>query len=277
MGREVGVELLELVARIDRRDALPPVAALHLPPAFTRGTREGEFCAVELEGGAIGLSYLLLGDTFDAMQRAQASLRIAGMPARELAGWYRDVDPVRRTLGFAAVNAVSQHWFRQSGFVFDWATDSIGRLDPQPGERIGMIGLFGPLTDRIVAAGARLTVLELDPRKLGDFDGYRVTVNPRELAGCAKVLSTTTILLNDTLGSVLEACRDARWLALVGPGGGCLPDPLFARGVTLLGGTAVVDRDGFAAALTRGEAWSRFARKYCIERERYAGFTCASP
>lgn len=273
MGSEVADEFLELVARIDRCDALPPVAALHLPPAFTRGTREGEFCAIELEGGAIGLSYLLLGDTFDAMQRAHAGLRIAKMPARELAGWYRDVDPVRRTLGFAAINAVSQYWFKRSGFVFDWATDSIGRLDPQPGEPIGMIGLFGPLIARIVAAGARLTVLELDPRRAGVFDGYRVTVDPRDLTGCAKLLSTTTILLNDTLDSVLDAGRDARWLALVGPGGGCLPDPLFARGVTLLGGTAIVDRDGFVAALERGEAWGPFARKYCIERDRYAGFS----
>lgn len=272
MDSVVADEFLEGVARIERRDALPPVAALHLPPAFTRGTREGEFCAIELEGGAIGLSYLLLGDTFDEMQAAQPGARIAGMPARELAGWYREADPVKRTLGFAAINAVSQHWFRQSGFAFDWATDSIGRLDPQPGERIGMVGLFGPLLDRIVAAGARLTVLELDPRKVGEFDGYRVTTDPLELAGCTKVLSTTTILLNDTLSSVLEACRDARWLALVGPGGGCLPDPLFARGVTLLGGTAIVDRDGFVAALARGEAWGGYARKYCIERDRYAGF-----
>ena len=272
MSSVVADEFLELVARIERCDALPPVAALHLPPAFTRGTREGEFCAIELEGGAIGLSYLLLGDTFDQMQAAHPGADIAGTPARELAGWYRHADPVHRTLGFAAINAVSQHWFRRSGFAFDWATDSIGRLDPQPGERVGMVGLFGPLLGRIVAAGARLTVLELDPRKAGDFDGYRVTTDALELAGCTKVLSTTTILLNDTLSSVLEACRDARWLALVGPGGGCLPDPLFARGVTLLGGTAIVDRDGFVAALAAGEAWSRFARKYCIERERYQFF-----
>ena len=96
MDREVADEFLELVARIERRDTLPPVAALHLPPAFTRGTREGEFCAIELEGGAIGLSYLLLGDTFDAMQAAQPGAGLAGMPARELAGWSLDADPLRR-------------------------------------------------------------------------------------------------------------------------------------------------------------------------------------
>jgi uncharacterized protein (DUF4213/DUF364 family) len=58
---------------------------------------------------------------------------------------------------------------------------------------------------------------------------------------------------------------------MIGPGGGCLPDPLFARGVTALGGTAIVDRDGFVDALSRGQRWGAFARKYCILRDRYPG------
>jgi uncharacterized protein (DUF4213/DUF364 family) len=52
-----------------------------------------------------------------------------------------------------------------------------------------------------------------------------------------KVVSTSTLLLNDTLDRMLGHCRNARWFAMVGPGAGCLPDALFARGVTLLGGS----------------------------------------
>src|SRR5690606_26262821 len=96
--------------------------------------------------------------------------------------------------------------------------------------------------------------------------------DPADLAGCTKVLCTTTVLLNDTLDPVLAAVRGARWLAFVGPGGGCVPDDLFSRGVTLLGGTAIVDREGFADAVARGEAWGRFARKYVIARDAYPGF-----
>lgn len=262
------------MARIAAIAPLPEVAALHLPAPAASGSRDGEFCGLELADGSIGLSYLLLGDTLQRLLAAQPGASLAGMPALTLAGWYADADadPVRRTLGFAAVNAISQHFLRRAGYAFDWATDSIGLLDPQPGDRIGMVGLFRGLVDRIVDRGARLTVLELKPEAVGDFDGYRVTLDARELAGCDKILSTTTILLNDTLEQVLAACGAARYLALVGPGGGCLPDPLFGRGVTVLGGAAIVDRDGFADAVARGEPWTAFARKYCIVRERYPGF-----
>lgn len=68
------------------------------------------------------------------------------------------------------------------------------------------------------------------------------------------MLSTSTVLLNDTLDVMLGHCRNARRLALIGPSAGCLPDALFARGVTFLGGNWVSDRDAFVDALVRGES-----------------------
>ncbi len=265
-------ELLGRIEAIAALGPLPAVAAVHLPLAADEGSRESEFCGVELDDGSIGLSFLLLGDTFARLRSDSPAQALRGTPALELARRYLDDDPVRRTLGFAAINAISQRFFRDAGYVLDTAADSIGSLDPQPGERIGMVGLFGPLVPRIVDAGASLVVLELQSRLAGERDGWRVTLDPAELAGCEKVLCTTTVLLNDTLDAVLATVRAARWLALVGPGGGCVPDDLFARGVTLLGGTTIVDRDGFADAVARGEPWGRFARKYVIARDRYPGF-----
>ena len=42
---------------------LPRVRALHLPPGRFAQYNRGEFCALELEDGSIGLSYVLLDDT----------------------------------------------------------------------------------------------------------------------------------------------------------------------------------------------------------------------
>jgi len=89
-----------------------------------------------------------------------------------------------------------------------------------------MIGFFGPLVPRIVSSGARLTVAELDPALAGEGAGYRVTIDPSELASCNKVLSTSTVLLNDTLDAVLRNCRSARYFAMVGPGASCLHESL---------------------------------------------------
>lgn len=264
-------ELLALVERICA--ARPParVRGLHLPERFARDAKESEFCALELEDGSIGLTYLLLGDTPQRMRAAAPGAGLAGRSALEIARRHGSADPVDRVLGLAAINAICQGLLLANPGVLDWTSDPLGMLDPRPGDRIGMVGLFGGLAARIVAAGSRLVVVELDPALAGPRDGYEVTLDRGALLGCDKVLSTTTLALNDTLDEVLDACRGARSIALVGPGGGFLPDPLFARGVTLLGGSAVVDRDAFVAATVRGEPWGASVRKYCIRRDAYPG------
>ena len=161
----------------------------------------------------------------------------------------------RAPSGFAAVNALSRELFDRAGFVPPAATDSIGGLDPQPGEHIGMVGFFPPLVKQVTARGARLTVLELRADLAGAHPGFTVTLDPATWRDCDQVLSTSTVLLNHTLDMVLANCRRARRIALIGPGAGCLPDVLFAPGVTALGGTWITDGSGFKQALRQGAPW----------------------
>ncbi len=266
----------EYIAQLERfaaRSALPRVRALHLPPEYVPGAEnKGEFCALELEDGSLGLAFVLLGDTLEQLRAGREGFGLAGADALALARRYAQADAVPRTLGFAAANALTRCFFDRAGYVPEASADSIGQLDPQPGERIGMIGLFTPIVERIVKAGAELVVVELKPGLAGERGGYRVTLDPGELASCGKVVSTTTLLLNDTLDAMLAHCRAARWFAMIGPSAGCLPDGLFARGVTLVGGSWVNDRDGFVAALSRGEPTTRHTRKFSIAAADYPGF-----
>ncbi|HXD42586.1 MAG TPA: DUF364 domain-containing protein [Ramlibacter sp.] len=271
---DVAHELLALLERFAARTPLPRVRALHLPPAAMMNTRAGEFCAIELDDGSLGLTFVLL----DASTRrlvadgGDPSLGLEGADALALAGWFTDVPGRRRALGFAAVNALTRCLFERTGFVPPASTNSIGTLEPVAADHIGMIGLFPPLVKSIVNAGARLTVVELRADLAGERDGYRVTTDRSELAGCNKVISTSTLLLNGSLDAMLSACSQARSFALIGPGAGCLPDPLFARGVTLMGGTWITDGEAFRAALAIGEPWTASAHKVAIGRQDYPGF-----
>ena len=157
------------------------------------------------------------------------------------------------------------------GFAPPRATDSIGGIDPQAGDHVGMVGLFTPLLKQVTAAGAQLTVIELNPDYAGHYDGYRVTLDAAALEDCNKVLSTSTILLNHTVDDMLAHCRNARRIVLIGPSAGCLPDPLFARGVTVVGGSWITDRAGFIDALRRGESWSGFAYKFALGAADWPG------
>jgi hypothetical protein len=71
---------------------------------------------------------------------------------------------------------------------------------------------------------------------------------------------------------MIECCRNARWFAMIGPSAGCLPDALFARGVTLVGGSWINDRDGFTAALRSGESLGDYASKFALTVDSYPGF-----
>ncbi|MDA8257455.1 MAG: DUF364 domain-containing protein [Betaproteobacteria bacterium] len=256
------------------RSPLPRVRALHLPPPQSGDpdANQGEFCALELDDGSLGLSYVRLDDTLARLRDGADGLGLAGVDALAVARRYASADSCSKTLGFAAANALTRCLFDRAGFRPDDSTDSIGQMQPQADEQIGMIGLFRPLLGRILQSGAQLTVVELKPELAGETAGYRVTLDAAELAACSKVVSTSTLLLNDTLDRMLGHCRHARWFAMVGPSAGCLPDALFARGVTLLGGSWVLDRAGFVDALRRGEKHSACAAKFALTADNYPGF-----
>lgn len=271
---DIAHELVNLLERFAQCSPLPKVRALHLPPAAMAHTKAGEFCAVELEDGSLGLSYVLLDtSTRRLVERAgDPSLALEGADALAVAGWFTSAPGARRAIGFAVVNALTRCLFDRAGYQPGPSPDSIGMLAPMATDHIGMIGLFPPLVGSIVRAGAQLTVVELRAELAGQREGYRVTLDGNDLVSCNKVIATSTMLLNDSLDAMLSVCANANSFALVGPGAGCLPDPLFARGVTLVGGTWITDRQAFLAALAAGDSWTAAARKVAIGRADYPGF-----
>lgn len=270
----------DLVSALERATAgrpVPRVRALHLPPPEAAASKNGEFCALELDDGALGISYVLLGDTLAQLASGHAAQQLAGLDALTLARAFAAPPGagaeagIQRTLGFAAANALSRTVMERMGFAPPRAGDSIGGIDPQPGDHLGMVGLFSPLLKQVTAAGAHLTVVELNPEYVGHYDAYRVTLDAAALEDCNKVLSTSTILLNHTVDDILAHCRRAERIVLIGPSAGCLPDPLFMRGVTVVGGSWIADRQGFIDALRRGESWSAFAYKFALTAGDWPG------
>lgn len=265
-------DYIQQLERLAARVPLPRVRALHLPPDPQPGETRGEFCALELDDGSLGMSYVLLDDTLTRLRELDPSLGLAGVDALNVARQFAYAAGAEKTIGFAAANALVRWLFDHAGFTPDASVDSLGELDPQPGDHIGMIGLFTPLLSRVLASGAELTVLELKSHLAGARDGYRVTLDADELRHCNKVVSTGTLVLNDTLDDMLARCTRARSIALIGPTMGCLPDALFARGVTLIGGTWVLDGPAYLDALRQGVQRSGLARKVAITREGWPGF-----
>jgi len=268
----IAEELLAIVAEVDHRLSLPRVKQVWLPPTRDQPEKSAEFGAIILEDGTVGVSYVLLGTTLEQLQQSGAPEQAIGRDPAELAQGFSDADPATKSLGLAAINAISQHVIRVSGFAVDTETNSIASFDPQPDDRMGMVGFFPPLVARLVADDVDLTVVELKAELVRQESRFRVTLDPTALQDCNKILCTSTMILNDSVDAVLAHCRHAEQVAVIGPGAGFLPDPLFARGVRTVGGHQVCDTEAFLARCEAEQKWGDTSRKYCFHRPSYPGY-----
>lgn len=249
----------------------PRIRALHLPPPLADGTRRGEFAAIELDDGSLGLSYVLLDGTLASLRDGSVRDTLPGRRALDVAQGLLEPPGIARTVGWAAAQALVHALARRAGWAPPAAGDSLGALAPGPGDHVGLVGLFGPLMERLVASGARITVLELRPELAGQHEGYEVTLNRKALGACNKLLATGTLVLNDTFDEVLAARHPDARIALVGPSVGVLPEVLFRRGVHVLGSTWVEDPASFVEALRAGVERKGSARKFTLERAQWPG------
>ena len=273
--------LIAQLEAIAARFPPPRVARLHIPADAPgdEAPKDAKFCAIELQDGAFGLSYVLLGDTLDALTGARSGHsgeRLAGADPLQLARRLDGGTPVERALALAAINAMTDSVWRQVGYQPPPAGNSLGDVRLTSHDHLGMIGFFPPLVHQVQAVGGRLSVLELDEamvrRQQQRFPQVHVTLERSALAVCNKVVGTSTMLLNDTLDAMLAAAPQADTFAVIGPSAGLWPDALFARGVTLLGGTRVSDGAAFADAMARGVSWSAASRKFAIDRTNWPGW-----
>jgi uncharacterized protein (DUF4213/DUF364 family) len=259
-----------LVAAAEKIDAaLGParVERIVLPPPMEAPGKEGEFCAVELDDGAVGLAFVLLGNSLKTLYERKREERSAA----ELVHGYASDDLAARALGLAAINALTRRLYERAGFAPDGSLDSFGSLALARGDRLGMVGHFTPLIREARALGVAVTVLELRPELVREEPGLVVTLDAKRLSGCNKIVSTSSLLLNDTFERVSAAWRGADAVALVGPSAGCPPDALFAAGVSAVGTVHVTDPQALLARLAAGEKWSGAARKVTLTPGRYPG------
>ena len=263
-------ELLVALHTAAARIPLPPVARLWVPARSPGAGIEGEFGVVVLADGSAGFFFALLGQTLERL-RSEVHATPDATDVRALAAGIESADEVERAVALGTLVAATAHVFRRAGYVPPPARNALGGGDFGPGDRVGMVGLFPSLVERLRARGVPLTVLELRPEKVTCAAGFEVTLDPRRLAGCTRVLCTASTLINGTLEAVLAHCDHRARIAVIGPSAGGFPDPLFARGVEVVGGTTVRDARGLLARLERGERWGDAVERYAIEAAGYPG------
>ncbi|ACX72799.1 protein of unknown function DUF364 [Methanocaldococcus vulcanius M7] len=173
-------------------------------------------------------------------------------------------DIVERTLGLAAINAVSQYYFNVEANGKDASTLILNRNDIK---NIAFIGNMIPLVRILRNNKYNIYVFErnsslFNENTLSDTFEYRL------LPEMDAVFISGTSLLNDTLDFILERSKNAKLKVLVGATSQLLPDLIKGSGITHIASTKVIDVDKALLYLKFASSSMLFkgaSKKYTIE------------
>ena len=267
----VKAELLNLVETVAEQVELPLVDWVYIPEPDPGPGRHTEFGIVTLRDGSAGLYYAWLGASQKGMGSRYEPEQFNGRHPVELARYCAGDDEADCSLGLAAINAITRHVFRTAGFTPMDAPDSMGILDITAADHVGMVGYFPSLVKRLRNNGIRLTVIEKKPQFHKQQENFLVSADPQSLEGCTKVMITASTLLNNSIDEVLEYSRRAQKRVMIGPTAGFFPDPLFARGISSIGGSEIRFPDLARQRLSVNQGLGESARKFLLSAPDYPG------
>lgn len=267
----IAEEFQTLLHQLQPAAGYPAIAALHIAPVTLKPGASCKFAAMQLADGTVGITYVALGDTFEQLQNRPELNELIGTSPMRAVEWYTQSSGWQRAIGMAAINAISQTIFQQYPQLLTAAGKTADSYSFDCSSHIGMVGYFPSLVRDFRDNGATLTVVELDESLLQRDGNFHVTVDTAALSQCDTVICTGTAMINHTIDNVLSHCGNASQIHVLGPTTGCLPDPLFARGVTSLGGRRVTEPDRFLRHWQQQTNWNDCAQRYQISRDGYPG------
>lgn len=267
----IRTELYELAARAAAALPVPAVASALITDPQPAPDKDAEFGLLALADGCAGLYYAWLGDSQADMPARFLVDSLVGRPALDLARYVLGDDDGSRSVGIAAINAITEFVYRRAAFAPPTAVDSFGGLSFEAGDRLGMIGNFPPLARRARELGIPTRIVERKAHMVTVADNFEISLDPRVLEGCNKIICTGATLLNDSFDAMLEYCAGADEVALVGPTVGFFPDAVFARGIDIVAGTRVTDSAAAQRCLARNEKLSDCAVRTVLRRQEYPG------
>ena len=262
----------KMVLRLNSAYDLPNIHSVFFPPFYPGGQpKESEFMAVMLESQTVGISYVMLPDKKMTDYNRLSSAYFEGCSPVDLALKFGSADEIENMIGLASLNAICQQVIINTCYNIDLSTESLGLLDVEKGDKIGMVGFFYPLIERVEQRGAELVIVEKDPKYVEKFPQYKVTMDSSFLLDCNKVLCTSTTVFNNTIDDILSNCSQDAFISIIGPTAGYFPDPLFEKGVNVVGGTMVKNGELFMELIAAKERWGPATQKFCFRHDNYAG------
>jgi len=194
------------------------------------------YTAVLLDNGSAGLAYTFRHDIPPGCVCFYGGGSLAGRKAEEILQFVDSPDLLERTLGIATANALINEDI--NGFT---AGDTLDIIMPGKDDVVGMVGYFGPLVPRLKKIVKELRIFEKVEGKGNIPDVYPEQEAFAFLPECSIAIITSTSLINQTMGKLIDASQDCKKVVLVGASTPLAEDVFRPFGVDLLSGVIVQD------------------------------------
>ncbi len=219
----------------------------------TKEIRIGVFyTGVILSSGHAGMSYTPVQEIPEAVccprshARMPAAGQLLGVHITELMDYALEDNALKAAVGMATLNALSavllaDNTCRYKPCAYGNALDLVEITGE---DTVAMVGAFPPFIKRIQEITKNLFVIDKNPKVVGKGDTIKIESADRleDIIPRADILVVTGVtLINHTLGHILELAEKASEIVVVGPTASVYPEPLFARGVTVMGGVRITD------------------------------------
>ncbi|WP_309493659.1 DUF364 domain-containing protein [Candidatus Hecatella orcuttiae] len=243
MSRRIVSEVLDILEREISRIGEVKVEKVCLGLGYT---------GVKLTTGHAGVCHSLQAEM--AIQCCQVVRRagsLAGSPALDLAHLSESWDLGEKVVGVAALNALSQIVFEEKPQRYRFEERNlIDEIEIREGDTVAMVGNIKPFIPAIKSKTRSLYILERNPMReenvFPDLAGEEI------IPKASVVIITGSAIANGTIDRLLELSRKAREIAISGPSASLIPDPLFCRGVKLIGGIRVTDPEKLFQIIAEG-------------------------
>jgi uncharacterized protein (DUF4213/DUF364 family) len=190
-----------------------------------------ELLAVELDGGEIGVAYVLKNEIGCGCELLPEPGALSGMDAEELSSQMLQNEggnPLSNAVGVAVCNAVTDYDALSSEVL-----DAADVFAVRPGDTVGMIGNIGPVAKQLKSKAKRMIIFDR-----GKPEGVYPEERQEELLPqCDLIVITSSTLLNGTFSRVISYCRQAREVVLTGATTPLYPEAFHGTGVTVLAGS----------------------------------------
>jgi uncharacterized protein (DUF4213/DUF364 family) len=211
------------------------------------------YTGVKLSTGHVGVCHSLLAEqAVRCCPIVRWAGKLAGSSAIDLANLAKSWELSESIVGIATLNALSQMVLNEDRYTIDEG-NFIGYIEAkvEATDTVALIGYIEPFINVLRRRVGRLYVFERSPRFF-DEQTLPDTAYEEFLPKADIVIISGSAIANKTIDHVLELSKKAREIGVVGPSAGLIPDPLFNRGVKIVGSVKPVNADRLLQIIEEG-------------------------